>query len=172
MLYCKKSIFYLAAISVITFSLAFSQAQTPDRPESSKETEQLTPFEKSCSVCHSLERVRLEMGKLFKEMHQKAGIQLSDKTAKEIEETFTLRPVEEPHKTIFQGKCAKCHSLEGVVSAHQTRDKAEMEGIIRRMAGKEKSEISQEEIEKIHKSMNMLNEIYEKDVEVKSEQKK
>jgi cytochrome c5 len=172
MLYRKKGIFSLVLISVIAFGLAFSQAQAPDRPESSRETEQLTPFEKSCSVCHSLERVRLEMGKLFREMHQKAGIQLSEETVRGIEGTFTLKPVEEPHKTIFQEKCATCHSLEMVVSAHQTKDEGEMDEIIRRMAGKEKSGISQEEIEKIHESMNMLNEIYEEDIEVKSEQKK
>lgn len=172
MLYRKRSVFYLVLISVIAFGLSFSQAQPPDRPQPSGETEELTPFENSCSVCHTLERVRLEMGKLFREMHQKAGVQLSEEAVRGIEETFTLKPVEEPHKTIFQKKCATCHSLEMVVSAHQTKDEAEMDEIIRRMAGKEKSGISQEEIEKIHESMNMLNEIYEEDVEVKSEKKK
>jgi len=59
-----------------------------------------------------------------------------------------------------------------VVQAHQTKDESEFKKTIQRMANKEESGISKEEIEKIHMSMNMLNEIYEKDIEVKSEYKK
>lgn len=166
---CKKLVFYLGLTLVISFGIVFSQAQTPRELTPSKEIEKLTPFEKGCSVCHSLEKIRLEMEQMIKKMHQRAGVQLSNKTMKEIEETFTLRPMGEPHKVLFQEKCAKCHSLEKVVQAHQTKDESEVKNIIQKMADKEKSGISKEEIEKIHRSMNMLNEIYEKDVEVKSE---
>ncbi len=169
--HCKKLSFYLVLISVIAFAFAFLQAQVPKETSPPKEAEELTPFQKGCAVCHSLERIRLEMEKLIKDMHQKAGIQLSDENVKEIEETLTLKPVKEPHKVLFQEKCAGCHSLDKVVLAHQTKDEAEMKDIIERMAKKEKSGISQEEIDKIHQSMIMLNEIYEKDVEVKPEKK-
>lgn len=161
----KKSVFYLALTLVVTLALAFSLAQTP------KKTEELTPFEQKCSACHSLETIRLDMERVIKELHQKAGIQLSAEAIKEVQKSFTLDPVKEPHEALFRGKCAKCHSIQEVVLAHQTKDEAEMKKIIQRMASKEKSGISQEEIEKIHQSMNMLNEIYEKDVEVKPEPK-
>jgi cytochrome c2 len=166
---CKKLVFYLGLTLVISFALAFSQAQIPKELAPSKETEKLTPFEKGCSVCHSLEKIRLEMEQMIKEMHQKAGVQLSDKTIKEIEETFTLKPVAEPHEALFQEKCANCHSLQKVVMAHQAKDELEVKKIIQKMADKEKSGISKEEIDKIHRSMTILNEIYEKDIEVKSE---
>lgn len=165
----KKLIFYLVLALFISFGIAISQTQTPKEVTPSEETEKLTPFEKRCSVCHSLEEIRLKMEKMIKEMHQKAGIQTSDRAIQEIEATFTLKPSSKPHKALFQEKCASCHSLEKVVKAHQTKDDLEVKTIIQKMANKEKSGISKEEIEKIHRSMNMLNEIYEKDIEVKSE---
>ena len=161
----KKSVFYLVLTSVVTLALAFSLAQTPPKPV------ELTPFEQKCSACHSLEKIRLDMQRVIKELHQEAGIQLSAEAIKEVQGSFTLEPVSEPHEALFRGKCANCHSIQEVVLAHQTKDEAEMKKIIQRMASKEKSGISQEEIEKIHQSMNMLNEIYEKDVEVKPETK-
>jgi cytochrome c2 len=118
----KKLVVYLGLTLVISFALAFSQAQIPKELSPPEETEKLTPFEKGCSVCHSLEKIRVEMEQMIKEMHQKAGVQLSDETMKGIEETFTLRPVTEPHKALFQEKCASCHSLDKVVMAHQTKD--------------------------------------------------
>lgn len=114
------------------------------------------------------------MERIMKEMHEKAGIKISEQSLKEVESTFTLLPLEEPHKGLFQEKCGKCHSLAMVVKAHQTKDEAEMKTIIETMAKKEKSGISEEEIEKINRSMFMLNEIYEPDVELmkKEEEKK
>ncbi len=163
MLRYQKSAFYLVLMLVVALALGFSLAQTP------KQTEQLTPFEQKCSACHSLERIRQDMQRVIKQLHEKAGVQLSAEAVKEVQESFTLSPLPEPHEALFRGKCATCHSIQEVVLAHQTRDEAEMKEIIQRMAGKEESGISQEEIEKIHQSMNMLNEIYEKDVEVKEE---
>lgn len=144
-------------------------------------TEQVVPkkmepsaFEQRCSICHTLQDVRVGMEKIIAQMHDKAGIKISEKALKEVEATFTLLPLEEPQKSMFQEKCGKCHSLAMVVKAHQTKDEAEMTGIIERMARKEKSGISEEEIEKIHQSMLQLNEIYEPDVELmkKEEEKK
>ncbi len=166
MLYGKKPVFFLVVILVIAFGLAFTMAQTP------KETQKASPFEKKCSACHSLERIRVDMQKMIKEMHQKAGVRLSDEAIDEVQESFTFQTVKEPHQTLFREKCSRCHSTKEVVLAHQTKDEAEMREIIQRMADKEKSGISQEEIDKIHQSMNMLNEIYEKDIEVKPEKKK
>jgi hypothetical protein len=80
--------------------------------------------------------------------------------------------VEDPHQGLFQEKCGKCHSLDKVVKAHQTKDDAEMQKIVERMAKKEKSGISEDEIDKINQSMFILNEIYEPDVELKKEEKK
>ncbi|GEM_PF-787974 len=168
----KKFIFYLVLALFISFGVSISQTQTVKEITPSEETEKITPFEKRCSVCHSLERIGSEMEKMIKEMHKKAGIQISDKAIKEIEATFTLNPEAEPHSALFQEKCASCHSLDKVVQAHQTKDESEFKKTIQRMANKEESGISKEEIEKIHMSMNMLNEIYEKDIEVKSEYKK
>lgn len=124
-----------------------------------------TAFEKKCSVCHTLERVKTEIEIMIKEMHDKAGIEVSDAELKEIEESFTLRPVKEPHRAMFQEKCQKCHGLNVVIKAHQTKDEAQMKMTIERMSKKKSSKISKRDIEKIHKSMFMLNEIYEKDVE-------
>jgi len=124
-----------------------------------------TAFEKKCSVCHTLERIKIEMEIMIKGMHDKAGIEVTDAELKEIEESFTLRPVEEPHRAMFQEKCQKCHGLEVVIKAHQTKDEAEMKATIERMSKKKGSEISKKDIDKIHESMFMLNEIYEKDVE-------
>ena len=105
-------------------------------------------------------------------MHHKAGVQISPKSLKEIEATFTLFPAREPETHLFQEKCGSCHSPAVVVKAHQTMDEGELKDIIKKMAEKKKSGISKDEIKKIHESMNILNEIYEKDVEVKSEEKK
>ena len=106
------------------------------------------------------------------QMHEKAGIKIDEESLKEIEKTFTLLPMEEPHKGLFQEKCGKCHSLAVVVKAHQTTDEKGMREIIEKMTAKEKSGISKEEAEKIHESMMILNEIYEPDVELmKKEQK-
>jgi cytochrome c5 len=127
--------------------------------------EKQTAFEKKCSVCHTLERVRTEMDLIIKNMHAKAGIEMSEAELKEIEATFTLQPVKEPHREMFQEKCQKCHGLDLVIKAHQTKDEAEMKAIIERMSEKKSSEISKKDIDKIHKSMFMLNEVYEKDVE-------
>ncbi len=124
-----------------------------------------TAFEKKCSVCHTLERVKTEIEIMIKEMHDKAGIEVSHAELMEIEESFTLRPVKEPHRAMFQEKCQKCHGLDVVIKAHQTKDEAQMKMTIERMSKKKSSKISKRDIEKIHKSMFMLNEIYEKDVE-------
>jgi cytochrome c5 len=157
---------------ILTAALVWTFAQTKEQvaPEQS----QPTTFEQRCSICHTLQDVRTGMEKIVKEMHEKAGINISEQSLKEIEATFTLLPVEEPHKNLFQEKCGKCHSLAVVVKAHQTKDQAEMNAIIERMAKKEKSGISEEEIEKINRSMFMLNEIYEPDVELmkKEEERK
>jgi hypothetical protein len=96
-------------------------------------------------------------------------VKISRKSLKEIEATFTLFPSVEPEKGLFQEKCGSCHSLAVVVKAHQTMDEKEMKDVIEKMAGKEKSGIFEDEIKKIHQSLNILNEIYEKDVEVKPE---
>ena len=162
----------LAIIFVVVLLLIFvwASAQTSQKDASKKE--EPTAFQKSCSVCHSLERVRVEMDKMITGMHKKAGVELPESTVKEVEESFTLRPVEEPHKALFQEKCSSCHALDVVVKAHQTRDEAEMAEIINKMAKQEKSEISKEEAEKLHESMMMLNEIYEPDVEVKEKEEK
>ncbi len=155
-----------------TAALVWVFAQTTQQVAPKKS--EPTAFEQRCSICHTLQDVRTGMEKIMKEMHDKAGINISEQSLKEIEATFTLLPVEEPHKNLFQEKCGKCHSLAVVVKAHQTKDQAEMNAIIERMAKKEKSGISEEEIEKINRSMFMLNEIYEPDVELmkKEEEKK
>jgi hypothetical protein len=111
------------------------------------------------------------MEKIITQMHEKAGVKISQKSLKEIEATFTLFPSHEPETQLFQQKCGSCHSVAVVVKAHQTMSDAELKDAIKRMSEKQKSGISQEELDKIHQSMNMLNEIYEKDVEVKPEEK-
>ncbi len=156
------------AIVLLIFVWAF--AQTSKEPATEKE--EPTAFQTRCSICHSLEEVRVGIDKLITDMHEKAGIKISQESLKEIEATFTLLPLEDPHKGLFQERCGKCHSLDKVVMAHQTKSDAEMNEIIARMAKKEKSGISKEEIEKIHQSMMILNEIYEPDVELKKEEKK
>lgn len=156
------------AIVLLIFVWAF--AQTSKEPVTEKE--EPTAFQVRCSICHSLEEVRAGIEELVTEMHEKAGIEISQESLKEIEATFTLLPLEDPHKGLFQEKCGKCHSLDRVVMAHQTKSDAELNEIIERMAKKEKSGISKEEIEKIHQSMMILNEIYEPDVELKKEEKK
>jgi hypothetical protein len=168
----KKLKTYALFLSLLALAFVWTFAQT---------TQVITPkkfeptaFEKRCSICHTLQDVRMGMEKIIAEMHEKAGIKISEKSLKEVEVTFTLLPLEEPQKNLFQEKCGKCHSLDKVVKAHQTKDEGEMKMIIERMAKKEKSGISEEEIEKINRSMFMLNEIYEPDVELmkKEEEKK
>jgi cytochrome c2 len=163
----RYAIIFLAIVLLI-FVWAF--AQTSKKPVSEKEGP--TAFQVRCSICHSLEEVRAGIEELITEMHEKAGIEISQESMKEIEATFTLLPLEDPHQGLFQEKCGKCHSLNKVVMAHQTKSDAEMTEIIEKMAKKEKSGISKEEIEKIHQSMMILNEIYEPDVELKKEEKK
>ena len=161
----NKIIPFFVIILVFALASVFSMGLQP-------QTKEPTAFEQRCSICHTLQEVRNGVEKIIQEMHQKAGVKISPESLEEVEATFTLLPTDEPEKNLFQEKCGKCHSLAMVVKAHQTKDDAEMKKIIQRMAEKQKSEISKEEVEKIHLSMNMLNEIYEKDVEVKPEQKK
>ena len=148
-------------ILLLIFVWAFAQT-------SQKETkkEEPTAFQTRCSICHSLEEVRTGFEKMIIDMHGKAGIKIGEGSLKEIEKTFTLEPVEDPPKGLFQEKCVKCHSLDVVVKAHQTMSEKEMREHIEKMAKKEKSGIAQEEIDEIHKSMMILNEIYEPDVEL------
>lgn len=166
-----KGVRALVVLSLIlAVALVWAFAQAPKVKVSEKEGP--TAFQVRCSICHSLEEVREGMEKLMMDMHKKAGVDISEKSLKEIEETFTLLPLEDPHKGLFQEKCGKCHGLDKVVAAHQATDEGGMKEIIERMAKKEKSGISQDEIEKIHESMMMLNEIYEPDVELEKEEKK
>lgn len=157
-------------ISAFIFASVFAQI-LQSQPEEVKKKEP-TAFEQRCSICHSLNDVREGMEKIITEMHDKAGVKISRQSLKEIEATFTLFPAQEPETQLFQQKCGSCHSVAVVVKAHQTLSDPEMKDVIERMAQKKKSGISQEELNKIHQSMNMLNEIYEKDVEVKPEEKK
>lgn len=154
-------------ILIFASSLIFSQILQCQPKEEKKQ--EANAFEQRCSICHSLSDVREGMEKIITDMHEKAGVKISAKSLKEIEATFTLFPRTEPEQQLFQEKCGSCHSVAVVVKAHQTMDEAQMKDVIKRMADKKKSGISQEELDKIHQSMNMLNEIYEKDVEVKPE---
>jgi cytochrome c2 len=164
----SKAVIVFAAVLLVVFVWAFAQPPQKEPPQKEKPT----AFQTRCSICHSLTEVREGMDKIIKDMHQKAGIAISDTSLKEIEATFTLLPMEDPHKGLFQEKCGKCHSLDKVVKAHQTKNDVEMKKIIERMAAKEKSGISKDEIDKINQSMFILNEIYEPDVELKKEEKK
>lgn len=159
---------FILLLLVAGFVWVFAQTSKKEAPKQ----EEPTAFQTRCSICHSLKEVRTGMEKIMKEMHQKAGIEISDSSLHEIEATFTLLPMEDPHKGLFQERCGKCHSLDKVVKAHQTKDSAEMKKIIEKMATKKGSGISKEEIDKINQSMFMLNEIYEPDVELKKEDKK
>lgn len=163
-----RAVIIFSAILAVVFVWAFAQTSKKVTPKK----EEPTAFQIRCSICHSLEEVRTGMEKIILDMHKKAGVKISQKSLKEIETTFTLLPVEEPHKGLFQEKCGKCHSVDKVVKAHQTKDEAGMKDIIQKMAEKEKSGISKEEMEKIHQSMIILNEIYEPDVELKKEEEK
>ena len=153
-------------ILLLIFVWAFAQT-------SQKETkkEEPTAFQTRCSICHSLEEVRTGFEKMIIDMHGKAGIKIGEESLKEIEKTFTLLPMEDPPKALFQEKCVKCHNLDVVVKAQQTMSEKEMREHIEKMAKKEKSGIAQEEIDAIHKSMMILNEIYEPDVELKKQEK-
>ncbi len=165
-----KGIRYVIIFLVILLLVfVWAYAQTSKKETSKKE--EPTAFQTRCSICHSLSEVRTGMEKIITDMHKKAGVEISKKSLKEIEETFTLLPMEDPHKGVFQEKCGKCHSLDKVVMAHQTTDEVGMKEVIEKMAKKEKSGISKEDIEKIHESMMILNEIYEPDVELKKEEK-
>jgi nitrate/TMAO reductase-like tetraheme cytochrome c subunit len=159
---------FFVLLLLVGFVWLFAQTSEKETPK----PEEPTAFQTRCSICHSLKEVRTGMEKIMKEMHQKAGVEISDSSLHEIEATFTLLPMEDPHKGLFQEKCGKCHSLDKVVKAHQTKDSAEMKKIIEKMATKKGSGISKEEIDKINQSMFMLNEIYEPDVELKKEEKK
>ena len=163
----RYAIIFLVILLVV-FVWAFAQTS---KKETSKK-EEPTAFQTRCSICHSLSEVRTGMEKIITDMHEKAGVKISKKSLEEIEATFTLLPMEDPHKGLFQEKCGKCHGLDKVVKVHQTTDESGVKKIIKRMAEKEKSGISKEEIEKIHQSMMILNEIYEPDVELKKEEKK
>jgi cytochrome c2 len=163
-----RAVIIFSAILAVVFVWAYAQTS---KKETSKK-EEPTAFQTRCSICHSLSEVRTGMEKIITDMHKKAGVKISKKSLKEIEATFTLLPMEDPHKGLFQEKCGKCHSVDKVVKAHQTTDEAGMKEVIEKMAKKEKSGISKEEIEKIHESMMILNEIYEPDVELKKEEKK
>ena len=154
-------------ILLLIFVWAFAQTSQKDTPKK----EEPTAFQTRCSICHSLEDIRTGMEKMIVDMHGKAGIKIDKESLKDIEKTFTLQPVEDPPKALFQEKCVKCHSLDVVVKAHQTMSEKEMREHIEKMAKKEKSGIAQEEIDQIHKSMMILNEIYEPDVELKKEEK-
>jgi nitrate/TMAO reductase-like tetraheme cytochrome c subunit len=153
-------------ILLLIFVWAFAQT-------SQKETkkEEPTAFQTRCSICHSLEEVRTGVEKMIIDMHGKAGIKIGEESLKDIEKTFTLLPVEDPPKALFQEKCVKCHNLDVVVKAQQTMSEKEMREHIEKMAKKEKSGIAQDEIDAIHKSMMILNEIYEPDVELKKPDK-
>jgi nitrate/TMAO reductase-like tetraheme cytochrome c subunit len=153
-------------ILLLIFVWAFAQT-------SQKETkkEEPTAFQTRCSICHSLKEVRAGVEKMIIDMHGKAGIKIGEESLKDIEKTFTLLPVEDPPKALFQEKCVKCHNLDVVVKAQQTMSEKEMREHIEKMAKKEKSGIAQEEIDAIHKSMMILNEIYEPDVELKKQDK-
>jgi cytochrome c5 len=166
-----KNLYLLSLILLFGFTLVFSQVKESVKSGSEKETPAPTAFERRCSVCHSLERVRVELEKMIRDMHSKAGVKLSEESMKEIEKSFTLMPKVEPHKEIFQEKCATCHLLDRVVIAHQTKDEAEMNKIVQKMSEKKGSGISKEEIQKIQDSMKMLNEIYEPEIEAKPEKK-
>jgi len=166
----SNRIIVILLISFFAFTLVFTQI-LQSQPKEEKKGEP-NAFEQRCSICHSLSDVREGMEKIITQMHDKAGVKISPKSLKEIEATFTLFPSHEPETQLFQQKCGSCHSVAVVVKAHQTMSDTEMQDVIKRMAEKKKSGISQEEIDKIHQSMNMLNEIYEKDVEVKPEEKK
>jgi cytochrome c5 len=168
----QKTLFLISVILLFGVAMVFSQVKESEKTVPMKETSQPSLFEERCSVCHSLERVRVEVEKIIKDMHSKAGVKLSEESMKEIENSFTLMPRVEPHKEIFQEKCATCHLLDKVVIAHQTKDEAEMNKIIQRMSEKKGSGISREEVQKIQDSMKMLNEIYEPEIEAKPEQKK
>lgn len=158
----------LSVILLLVFVWTFAQTSKKDVSEK----EEPTAFQVRCSICHSLEKIRTGMEKIMVDMHEKAGVKISGESLKEIQETFTLLPMEDPQQGLFQEKCGKCHSLDLVVKAHQTADEAGMQKIIERMAKKEKSGISAGEAEKIHRSMMILNEIYEPDVELEEEEKK
>jgi len=162
----------LAIIFVVILLLVFVWAFAQTSQKGTPKKEEPTPFQTRCSICHSLEEVRTGMEKMIIDMHAKAGIKTGGESLKAIEKTFTLLPVEDPHKGLFQEKCAKCHSMDVVVKAHQTMDEKEMKEVIEKMAKKEKSGISKEETEKIHESMMILNEIYEPDVELMKKEKK
>lgn len=166
-----KGVKYAIIFSMILL-VVFVWAYAQTSKQGGAEKEEPTAFQTRCSICHSLEDVRTGMEKIITDMHEKAGVQISEESLDQIEKTFTLLPIEDPHKGLFQEKCGKCHSVAVVVKAHQTMDEKGMKEIIERMAKKEKSGISEEEVEKIHQSMMILNEIYEPDVELKEEEKK
>lgn len=166
------SFYLLPLISLFGFILVIAQVKAPEKTSSTVEAQKPTIFERRCSVCHSLERIRVEVEKIIKDMHKKHNLKLTEESLNELLTTFTLLPREEPHQELYQEKCATCHSLDKVVLAHQTRDETEMNKIIQRMSEKKGSGISKEEIQKIQESMKILNEIYEPEIEAKPEKQK
>ena len=159
-------------LAAVFFTLFVWVSAQQTQKETPKKEELPTAFQTRCSVCHSLSAVRSGMERMIDEMHKKAGVKISETSLKEVEETFTLLPVDDPHKERFQEKCGTCHSLDKVVSAHQTKTDDEMTKTIERMANKETSGIGKDEIQRIHDSMKMLNEIYEPDIELKPKPEK
>ncbi|MCJ7578193.1 MAG: hypothetical protein MUO91_07050, partial [candidate division Zixibacteria bacterium] len=72
----KKSkiyVFFLLLL-VVGFVWVFAQTSKKEVPKQ----EEPTAFQTRCSICHSLKEVRTGMEKIMKEMHQKAGIEISD----------------------------------------------------------------------------------------------
>ena len=161
----------LAVIFVVILLLIFVWAFAQTSQKGAPKKEEPTAFQTRCSICHSLEDVRTGMEKMIIDMHARAGIKIGEESLKDIEKTFTLQQVEDPPKALFQEKCVKCHNLDVVVKAHQTMSEKEMREHIEKMAKKEKSGIAQDEIDDIYRSMTILNEIYEPDVELKKEKK-
>lgn len=166
-----KSLHLFSLIFLFGFIVVFAQVKETEKSTSTEESLQLTTFEKRCSVCHSLERIRVEMERIIKDMHKKHNLKLTEESLNELLTTFTLVPREEPHKELYQEKCVTCHSLDKVVMAHQTKDETDMNKIIQKMSEKKGSGISNEEIQKIQDSMKMLNEIYEEGIEAKPDKK-
>lgn len=57
----------------------------------------------------------------------------------------------DPHGGIFAQKCTKCHGLELVEEAHETRTNAEMREILERHKDKEGSEITKRDLKALLK---------------------
>jgi len=55
---------------------------------------------------------------------------------------------DDPHKTLFEKKCQKCHSMERIKEAHLTKEKAKE--TVEKMRKKEEANISKEDAESIY----------------------